>query len=268
VTRGKEGYCQHFAGAMALMLRMLGIPARVAAGFTSGSYDDDNGPRWTVTDHDAHAWVEVWFDGWGWLPFDPTPGRGQLGGSYSTSSLSADIPAIEDAVNGDGNPNIGPAFDIDGGPAVDGAPGGPFGRSEGVGLVTLLLLGSAAAVALIGAAKLLRRRLRYVGADARSAAGACRTELTDFLADQGVAVPPSATPAELAAVVRRQLGVDASRFAAALATARFAPDREAASASRRARKELAALIRLLRARLTRTERARGLVSLRSLGLTG
>ena len=57
-------------------------------------------------------------------------------------------------VNGDGNPNLGPAFDIDGGPPVDGERDGPFGRSEGVGLVTLLLLGGAAAVALIGGAKL------------------------------------------------------------------------------------------------------------------
>jgi hypothetical protein len=255
---------------MTLMLRMLGIPARVAAGFTSGSYDDDGAegrPRWTVTDHDAHAWVEVWFAGWGWLPFDPTPGRGQLGGSYSTSSLSADIPAIEDALRGDGNPNIGPAFDIDGGSSPD-AGGRGLGRSEGAGLVTLLLLAGAVAVAVIAAGKVARRRLRYVGADARGAAGACRAELADFLADQGVHLPPSATPAEIAAILRREVGVDAQRFTSAVAAARFAPPRESAAESRRARRELAALIRLLRAQLSRSERARGLVSLRSLGLTG
>ncbi len=58
--RTKQGYCQHYAGAMALMLRYLGVPARVAAGFSSGTYDGGSG-TWTVTDHDAHAWVEVWF---------------------------------------------------------------------------------------------------------------------------------------------------------------------------------------------------------------
>ena len=73
VAEGKRGYCQHFAGAMALMLRFLGIPARVAAGFTSGKREDGG---WTVTDHNAHAWVEVWFPDYGWLAFDPTPGRG------------------------------------------------------------------------------------------------------------------------------------------------------------------------------------------------
>ena len=85
VTETKRGYCQHFAGAMALMLRYLGIPARVAAGFTSGSYDADS-HEWTVTDHEAHDWVEVYFPGWGWIPFDPTPGRGTLDARYSSTS--------------------------------------------------------------------------------------------------------------------------------------------------------------------------------------
>ncbi len=90
VTQTKRGYCQHFAGAMALMLRYLGIPARVAAGFTSGSYDA-NSHEWTVTDHEAHTWVEVYFPGWGWIPFDPTPGRGTLDGRYSTTSAGFDV---------------------------------------------------------------------------------------------------------------------------------------------------------------------------------
>jgi len=88
VTKTRAGYCQHFAGAMALMLRYLGIPARVAVGFSSGRYDAKRGV-WTVTDHDAHAWVEAWFRGYGWLPFDPTPaarpGRGQLSAPYAAA---------------------------------------------------------------------------------------------------------------------------------------------------------------------------------------
>ena len=89
VTTSKRGYCQHFSGAMALMLRYLGIPARVAAGFSSGVYDEER-KQWTVYDRDAHTWVEVWFNGYGWLPFDPTPGRGTLGGPYTTSSTRFD----------------------------------------------------------------------------------------------------------------------------------------------------------------------------------
>src|SRR6266516_1939744 len=88
VVGTKTGYCQHFAGAMALMLRLLGIPARVAVGFVPGRY---HGDFWQVTDHDAHAWVEVWFRGYGWLPFDPTPGRGHLSGTYSSTSVGFNI---------------------------------------------------------------------------------------------------------------------------------------------------------------------------------
>ena len=70
----KRGYCQQFAGAMALLLRMGGVPARVAVGFTQGTQDLATN-RWIVTDRDAHAWVEVWFPRYGWVRFDPTPGE-------------------------------------------------------------------------------------------------------------------------------------------------------------------------------------------------
>ena len=97
VADGKRGYCQHFAGAMALMLRMLGVPARVAAGFTSGTFEDGG---WTVTDHNAHTWVEVWFPGYGWLPFDPTPGRGSLAARYSASSTGFNAGDAAEAFGG------------------------------------------------------------------------------------------------------------------------------------------------------------------------
>jgi hypothetical protein len=70
--KSHRGYCQQFAGAMALLLRMGGVPARVAAGFTTGHYDQAT-KRWLVTDYDAHAWVEAWFPRYGWVRFDPTP---------------------------------------------------------------------------------------------------------------------------------------------------------------------------------------------------
>jgi hypothetical protein len=67
----RRGYCQHFSGGMALMLRMLGIPARVAAGFSPGRAESDG--KYLVTDFDSHAWVEAYFNGIGWVTFDPTP---------------------------------------------------------------------------------------------------------------------------------------------------------------------------------------------------
>ncbi len=70
--QARIGYCQQFSGAMAMLLRMGGVPARVAAGFTPGSLDRRR-HLWTVSDTDAHAWVEVWFPTFGWVRFDPTP---------------------------------------------------------------------------------------------------------------------------------------------------------------------------------------------------
>ena len=67
-----QGYCQQFAGSMALLLRMGGIPARVATGFTTGTYDAQT-HSYVVSDLGAHAWVEAWFAGYGWVTFDPTP---------------------------------------------------------------------------------------------------------------------------------------------------------------------------------------------------
>ncbi len=68
----RRGYCQQFSGAMALLLRMGGLPARVAGGFTTGTYDSAT-HQWIVSDLDAHDWVEVWFPHFGWVRFDPTP---------------------------------------------------------------------------------------------------------------------------------------------------------------------------------------------------
>ncbi|WP_028065110.1 transglutaminase family protein [Solirubrobacter soli] len=68
----KIGYCQQYSGAMALLLRMGGIPARVVSGFSTGATDLKTG-EYVVRDFDAHAWVEAYYPHWGWLTFDPTP---------------------------------------------------------------------------------------------------------------------------------------------------------------------------------------------------
>ena len=80
VTRSQRGYCQHFAGAMALMLRYLGIPARVAAGFSKRRLRRGTEAMGRSTTATRDTWVEVWFAGYGWLPFDPTPGRARSRG--------------------------------------------------------------------------------------------------------------------------------------------------------------------------------------------
>jgi Transglutaminase-like superfamily len=71
LLRTHAGYCQQFAGAAALLLRLAGVPARVAVGFATGA---ESAPgRYTVRDLDAHEWIEVYFEGYGWVPFNPTP---------------------------------------------------------------------------------------------------------------------------------------------------------------------------------------------------
>jgi protein-glutamine gamma-glutamyltransferase len=68
----RKGHCEYFASAMTVMLRALGIPARLATGFQSGVYNSMTG-LWLVRASDAHTWVEAWIPGHGWSTFDPTP---------------------------------------------------------------------------------------------------------------------------------------------------------------------------------------------------
>ncbi len=84
----KLGYCQQFSGAMALLLRMNGIPARIAEGFAPGLYDDERQEH-VVRDYDAHSWVEVYFPQFGWVAFDPTPSSAPPASQASDSAPSA-----------------------------------------------------------------------------------------------------------------------------------------------------------------------------------
>jgi len=68
----KQGHCEYFASAMAVMLRSLGIPSRVVNGFRGGEFNDLSG-QYVVRASDAHSWVEAYFPGHGWVSFDPTP---------------------------------------------------------------------------------------------------------------------------------------------------------------------------------------------------
>jgi transglutaminase-like putative cysteine protease len=274
VTKTRAGYCQHYAGAMALMLRYLGVPARVAAGFTSGQWNRDR-ERWIVSDTDAHAWVEVWFPGYGWLPFDPTPSRGTFASSYSNASVKFDAEAAVTALVGGGGLGLqtllrlqrdrernGDAAGVDAAAATSAPTGGAGER--GAGWLALLVLGGLGAGGLLGVGKWSRRRLRYVTRDPRRVAGACRRELAELAADQRVEVPSTATPREAAALLRERLGVDAERLGNAVAAARYGAPAGADVAARRARRELGEVRAALRRRLTLLERLRGFLSLRSL----
>jgi hypothetical protein len=82
----REGYCDYYASAMALMLRSIGIPARTVSGYAEGRYDEES-RLYYITERDAHTWVEAYFPGYGWIEFEPTAGETQLN---RPSGLTAD----------------------------------------------------------------------------------------------------------------------------------------------------------------------------------
>jgi transglutaminase-like putative cysteine protease len=273
VAQTRAGYCQHFAGAMALMLRYLGVPARVAVGFSSGTYNRGTG-IWKVTDHDAHAWVEAWFAGYGWLPFDPTPSgrpeRGLLSAPYAAAARRNGAAAGSRAIRG--LPTLDPRRASHGHGEQEGTGVRQFdarpiksARSHGGSLIVLILLLAAAAATGVVLTKLAVRHVRYVTRDPRRIAAACRRQLAEYLLDQRIDAARSATLHELGALVRHELSVDADAFVGAATAARFGPPEGAPAAARRARRELRALERRMRVRLRVRDRVRGLLSLRSLG---
>ncbi len=87
-----SGFCSYYASAMAVLLRMEGIPTRVVTGYASGVYVFEEG-YFEVTGDLAHAWVEVYFPGYGWIPFEPTPSQAIPG--YSLTEAAIEDPVVE-----------------------------------------------------------------------------------------------------------------------------------------------------------------------------
>jgi hypothetical protein len=149
--RDHAGYCQHFAGATALLLRMGGVPARVVAGFAPGSRD---GKEHIIRDLDAHSWVEAYFPRYGWVTFDPTPGDSPARSQQTDirSPLTSGTPTPPPSTSG-------------GDRVSDPAAGGAAPTAGGAGTdLTLPLTGGGVALALGGAGAVLvvRRRRRLV----------------------------------------------------------------------------------------------------------
>jgi protein-glutamine gamma-glutamyltransferase len=101
----RAGHCEYFASAMALMLRQIGVPARLVNGFRAGEYNRF-GDDWTVRQYDAHSWVEAYFPPYDWVEFDPTPAepqrrRSAIGAFFSNLADAVDLWWWEDVVNYD-----------------------------------------------------------------------------------------------------------------------------------------------------------------------
>jgi protein-glutamine gamma-glutamyltransferase len=231
----RRGYCQQFSGAMALMLRMVGIPARVAAGFSPGSYNRDTG-EYRVRDLDAHSWVEVWFQGIGWVPFDPTPAaavaEGQSSGILATSAARADAGDILGSRGRSAPPS-----------ERGGDPGGQLTGDGGGGwllpLLGLAALALAAGVAVTIVLRLRRRR----GLAPGELAEAQLSELRRALVRLGWDLPTATTLLALERRLGNAAGPAAAAYAAALRANRYdprAPAAPGATERRSLRRELTA----------------------------
>lgn len=181
---GRIGYCEQFAASMALMGRSLGIPSRVAVGFLEPDRIGDN--RYVFSAWDLHAWPEMYFDGAGWVRFEPTPGtRAPEVPAYTIGNIDEPEPTEGPSASG---PTQAPEqqdpnrLDEGEGGATDPTAGGGTGGTLGRVVLVGLLLGG-----LVLAPQLLRtvtRRRRWAGATtARESAEAGWDELRDTALD-------------------------------------------------------------------------------------
>jgi transglutaminase-like putative cysteine protease len=212
------GYCQQFSGTMALMLRMDGIPARVAAGFLPGSSDPAGG-GYRVRARDAHSWVEVYFTGIGWVPFDPTPPRsvGAPQGPLFTSQTSANrAAAVAATVRGPLLPQRDQMQLTRRHPRA-GVPPAVRVTAFAAALVAALLLVTTAVRWWAG-----RRRLqRSLAGDGELAV----RELTRGLRRLGYALPATVTLAQIERLVRLHGGDQAAFYVTLLRDRRYACSR-------------------------------------------
>ncbi|HEX5224959.1 MAG TPA: transglutaminase domain-containing protein, partial [Solirubrobacteraceae bacterium] len=233
LTGSAGGYCQQFSGAMALLLRLDGIPARVAEGFAPGTFDAAQG-RWTIRALDAHAWVEVYFAGVGWVPFDPTPpqpGEGLTGAGLGALNRGVAAPAVASSPAASRPLHTRPQV----------ARAVSRHRSSDLALLLAIALGAVLALATGLLCLVGRRRLRAsLAGDAEGAVA----ELGAALVRLRVPVSPGSTLDRLAQSLQDGEAPAAARYARLLAGARYepAPTARATLRDRRAcRRELAAL---------------------------
>lgn len=208
--RNKRGYCEQYSSAMGIMLRVAGIPSRVVIGFL---HPNNGEGSWDVSSSDAHAWVEGYFAGIGWAPFDPTPrdysGRVDPGYAPGQATPSTE-PSSTDTASSSVTPG-GPSGRLEtaapsaGGDSGTGSGGLISPRSALASVAVLVVL-----VALLtpAASRLAtrRRRLRAAGgADPRAAALAGWDEVLGTAVDYGLAVPATETPRGTARRLARDL---------------------------------------------------------------
>jgi transglutaminase-like putative cysteine protease len=204
----RSGYCQHFAGTMALLLRYNGIPSRVAVGFATGEAESPG--VYLVSTNNAHAWVEAYFPTVGWLAFDPTPGR-----SLPVAGASSTSPRFVDpfADGGTSEPDTVTTVTLPGMTPNTVQAGGANGETNQQGWLTSAtwLPWVAAVAAVLVGWPLVRRLWRHreihrgpLDQRLQASLALLRADLSDY----GVAVPPSKTLEEVLQTLQAHVGLD------------------------------------------------------------
>ena len=219
--RRKAGYCVHFSSAMAIMARVLGIPARVAVGFQPGTPSVVNGKTvFTVSTHDLHAWPELYFTGIGWLRFEPTPGRGAAP-TYSVPAAVDQLPTdaatagATAAPTATATPTANAGRDVPTDQASSASAGGAqggFNAAPLVAFIVLLLLLAAALSPALGRI-LVRWRRETAVARGRDPAANAWAEVRDTARDHGWLAPETETAREFAARLSMVLASDSDAIA-------------------------------------------------------
>jgi transglutaminase-like putative cysteine protease len=208
----RRGYCEQFAGAYAAMARAVGLPARVAVGFTPGTLDDDG--YYHVKGLNGHAWPEVYLSGFGWIGFEPTPGRGIPGAESVTGVPEAQANEGDNTNPGDTSQETTTTFPEDLTPVDPSDPtlsdqiAEPADRGwiRLVGFVTLLIGIPLLWIGLLAAVRSARRRRRRRQADQPAAEVLVSwQEADETLALAGWPRSPWETPTEFAERMARPL---------------------------------------------------------------
>ncbi|GAA5155080.1 DUF3488 and transglutaminase-like domain-containing protein [Microbacterium pseudoresistens] len=204
----RQGYCVHFAGAFALMARSLGMPARIVVGYLPGTPTDQQQgePVYQVTSDQLHAWPEVYFEGLGWIPFEPTATRGVATRFESGAGDGTDVPSPGT------DPGTAPSAAPDPGDGLDrdeAAGGGdaPVLRPLDPSPVLWTVLGILAALLLPAAIRAVVRAVRFSRIRDGDALPAWR-EVADTLRDLGLPASAADSPRMRGARLTADRGVD------------------------------------------------------------
>ena len=223
----RRGYCIHFASAMALMARISGIPSRVAVGFLPGTR---NGDVWEVQAKEMHAWPELFFEGFGWVRFEPTAGVADApswtvvqgsGPTESPSSTPSVSQSTDPSASASGSAQTPSATQTEFEVGTDGTA---FAWRRFLMLTGLVVLVVAALLTPMVARRVVRRRRFAGGGPAEDQAEALWAELRDTMRDVGAGWPagsPREKAAALGAAMQGPAGEALTRVAETVEQARY-----------------------------------------------